>query len=111
MISPCGTTVLIEVEPVEETFEGSSVIVRPMKDTKREFGGRDIGRIIAFGPFCYKDFKITPEQWGCKVGDLVEFNRYDGKVPRLAEKNDKYKGYRLISDNDILAVYSEEAAP
>lgn len=114
MITPCGTTVLIEVEPVDETFENST-IVRPTKDTKREFGGRDIGRILAFGPYCYKDFKLDgkalePEQWGCKVGDLVEFNRYDGKVPRLAEKDDRYKNYRLISDNDILAVY-EDAQP
>lgn len=107
MISPCGTTVLVEVEPVEETYEGSS-IVRPHNETKREKGGRDIGRIIAFGPYCYQDWKITPEQWGCKVGDLVEFNRYDGKVPRLAEVNKQYENYRLISDNDIIAVYAEQ---
>jgi co-chaperonin GroES (HSP10) len=104
MIKPTGTCVLIEVEPVEEKSSGG-IVIASKSELKREFGGRDIGRVLAFGPYCYKDFGLTPEGWGVKVGDLVEFNRYDGKIPRLAEKDEKYKNYRLITDNDILAVY------
>lgn len=106
MIIPCGTTVLVEIEPVEDTYEGS-IIKRPMHETKREVGGRDIGKVISFGPYCYKDFGLDPEGWGVQVGDLVEFMRYDGKTPRLAEKDERYKNYRLINDNDIKAVYKE----
>lgn len=108
MIKPCGCCVLIEVEPVENTYEGTSLL-RPTHETKREFGGRDIGKIISIGPLAFKslDGCTSAEDWGVKIGDMVEFNRYDGKVPRLSEKDEKYKNYRLIHDNDILAVYEE----
>lgn len=107
MIKPCGTTVLVEVIPVEAKSKGG-IIMHSETSLRREFGGRDIGRVIAFGPLCYKDFNIDSEGWGAKVGDLVEFNRYDGKVSGFAEDNEKYKNYRLISDNDIIAVEDGE---
>jgi len=107
MIRPCGTTVLIEVEHVEAKTKGG-IIMHSQAELRREMGGRDVGRVISFGPLCYKDFNIDSAGWGVKVGDLVEFNRYDGKVPRLSEDNEKYKNYRLISDNDIIAVEDGE---
>ena len=103
-IIPCGTSILIEIIPVEETYEGS-MIQRPKSETKREHGGRDVGKIVSFGPYCYKDFKTDAKGWGAVEGDIVEFARYDGKIPRIAELFDKYKNYRLINDNDIKAVY------
>ena len=107
-MKPVGHYVLIDVAPVEEKSAGG-IIMNSQEDIERETKGRDIGRIIDFGPIAYKGFGgcTCPADWGVKVGDLVEFNRYDGKIPRLAEERKEYKHYRYINDNDIIAVLEE----
>jgi len=104
-IRPAGYYILVEVEPVAETHENSSIVMI-QDEQKREHGGRDIGTIIEFGPICFQGYADCkrPSDWGCKVGDLVEFNRYDGKTPRLAESNPELANLRIINDNDIIAV-------
>ena len=104
-IRPTGYYILVEVEAVEETHENSSIIMI-QDEQKREAGGRDIGTIVEFGPICFQGYADckTPKDWGCKVGDKVEFNRYDGKTPRLAESNPELANLRIINDNDIIAV-------
>lgn len=104
-IRPAGYYILVEVEPVEETHENSNIIM-VQDERKREAGGRDIGTIIEFGPICFQGYADCkgPADWGVKVGDKVEFNRYDGKTPRLAEIDPELANYRIINDNDIIAV-------
>lgn len=106
-IKPCGHWVLIEVTPVEEKSGGG--ILLPADQVKKEQGGRDIGKVVDIGPIAYKSLSGCngPHDWGVKVGDSVEFRRYDGKVPRLAEDNESLKNLRLIQDNDIIAVMEE----
>ncbi len=108
-IKPAGYFVLIEVEPVEETFANSSIV---MADDlrKREQGGRDIGTVVSFGPLAFKGFEgcESPEDWGVKVGDKVEFNRYDGKTPRVAELDKTLANLKIIKDNDIIAIVEDE---
>jgi len=103
-IKPTGYFVLVEVEPVDEKFAGSSFVM-PSDVYKKELGGRDIGTIKSFGPIAFKGFEgcDTPEDWGVKVGDKVEFNRYDGKISRAAEIDESLANFRLIKDNDIIA--------
>ncbi len=102
---PCGYYILVEVEPMAETHEGTAIIM-VQDERQREHGGRDIGRIKEIGPIAFKGFDNCkgPEDWGVKKGDLVEFNRYDGKIPRVAEINEDFKNYRVVLDNDIIAV-------
>lgn len=104
-IKPAGYYVLVEVEPRSKTYE-NSVIEMAVDDQKREHGGRDVGKIIAFGPIAFKGFENCegPEDWGVSVGDMVEFGRYDGKIPRHAEVDESCKNLRILIDNDILAV-------
>lgn len=105
-VKPCGTTILVEIIPVEDTYEGS-VIQRPTNETKRETGGRDIGRVLEIGAYAYKEWGLTHKDWGYEVGDVVEFKRYDGKAPRISETFDQFKNYRYITDNDIIGVYKQ----
>ena len=108
-IDPTGYFVLVEVIEVEETYENTSIIMA--KDERsRESGGRDIGHIKAFGPIAYKGFENcdSPADWGVKVGDMVEFRRYDGKVPRHAEMHEEMKNLRILLDSDIIAVVKEK---
>jgi co-chaperonin GroES (HSP10) len=104
---PVGIWVLIEVVPVEKTTPGGIVLPEDLVD--KEHAGRDIGKIVDFGPIAYKSLAGCdgPEDYGVKRGDLVEFRRYDGKMPRLAEQDESLKNYRLIQDNDIIAVMEE----
>ncbi len=112
-VKPCGTTILVEIIPVDDTFEGT-MIQRPVNDKTREEGGRDFGVVKEVGPYAYKDYKIlrgnkwepiNHSDWGYEIGDVIEFNRYDGKAPRISEVFPKFKNLRYINDNHIIAVY------
>lgn len=107
-IKPVGFKVLVEVSPVEEKSPGGIITSLP-NELERERKGRDVGKILAFGPICFQGYADckTPADWGVKIGDLVEFNRYDGKETRMAEVCPEMKNYRYINDNDIIAVIEE----
>jgi len=108
-IRPTGYHVLVKVDPVDEKIKGSSLYM-PKNEAKREHVGRDVGVIVEFGLRCYEGYEgcKSPADWGVKVGDRVEFRRYDGKVPRYAEEDESLKDFRLINDGDIIAVLESE---
>ncbi len=103
-MKPCGYYVLVKIAPVNMKSKGG-IIIGTETEKKREEGGRDIGRVVAVGPQAYKDVVQgcnSHQEWGFEVGSLVEFNRYDGKIPRIAEIDEKYKDYRIIIDKNII---------
>ena len=106
-IKPCGFQVLVEVEVMPEKSE-SGIILKTKKAFDREQEGHDVGHIVAFGKQCFKGFAEceTPNDWceGLAIGSLVEFRRYDGKIPR----HDEEGKYRCINDSDILMVIDNE---
>lgn len=105
---PTGFRILIEMNVVAKQVEEGSLKgfqLASDKEHEREENGHCIGKIIAFGPTCFLGYEgcrpdSAPADWGVKLGDMVEFNRYDGKIPL----NDEEKRYRLINDADILMV-------
>ena len=109
MLKPTGYYVLVRMEEVEQTTE-SGIIIATNKEHEREQGGHDVGVILAVGPTSYMGFEGIDdslpvqqrmEQYGVKIGDKVEFTRYDGKVP----SNPELKDCRLIKDEMILGAY------
>jgi co-chaperonin GroES (HSP10) len=111
-IRPTGFRVLIKIDPVEEVSAGG-IITMSMNEAKREHVGRDVGTVVEFGPTCYLGYEGCkgPEDWckGLKVGSSVEFNRYNGKESRYAERYEHLKDYRIINDGDIIAVLEDAA--
>jgi len=101
---PVGYYILVEMDKISEEIEEGALAGFQLdsKEVKREQHGHAIGTIKAFGPTCYKGFEgcESPDDWGVKVGDRVEFNRYDGKEC-LAEG---YEHFRLIPDSNIVAI-------
>jgi hypothetical protein len=117
----------------EKLIEGSELILAAPKTKKenkdlaeREQNGHDRGIVRAFGPTVFEGFRgidsemeyqepngpthirsttseERAEQYGVKVGDQVEFNRYDGKIPRETD----YANFRIIQDEHIIGVYDE----
>lgn len=109
-LKPTGYYILVKMEEVEITSEGG-IVLATANEHQREQNGHDVGTIVSIGPTAFCGFQgcdaETPDgraaQWGCAVGDKVEFNRYEGKVPRYEE----FQDYRIIQDAHIIGVIGE----
>ena len=111
-VKPLGYNVLVEIVPVQ-IKSSSGIILNSENEQKREHSGRDLAKVIAFGPLAYQGVGgtecKTPAEWGVAVGDIVELSaRYDGKFTRAKEYSDKYKNYRYVNDQDILGLAQGE---
>jgi co-chaperonin GroES (HSP10) len=113
-LKPTGYYVLIEMEEVsQKVTEGAlkGFVMSSNTEHEREQGGHDVGIVRALGPNAFAGYNgcdgetssERAEQWGCKIGDKVEFNRYDGKVPRYPD----YQNHRIIQDHHIIGVIEE----
>jgi len=108
---PLGHFVLVEQVEVHVMSAGGIALMTGNEE-KREKGAGAIAKILAFGPIAYKGFANCrgPEEWGVKVGDIVELSgRYDGKKTRMVDYNEKFGGLRYVNDDDIIGVISEQA--
>ncbi len=118
MIKPTGYYVLVKMEVIEkkdgDKIEGSNLIIaapKAQKDNRdlaeREQKGHFRGTIVSLGPTAWSGFQCCEgdtaekrsEQWGCKVGDTVRFQRYDG-----VDEGDEY---RLVQDAHIIGVIED----
>ncbi len=109
-VNPKGHHVLVEIIPVRFKSSGG-IILSSEKEAERERKGRDLARILAFGPTAYLGFEgcNCPEDWGVKVGEVVELSgRYDGKFSSVVEFDDCYKNLRYVNDSDIIGGLSDE---
>ena len=112
---PKMSQILIEMLPVEIKSAGG-VIINSENEQKREKGGRDIGYLRDVSPLAWcgvagctdETVDGRMKQAGISIGDLVEYKRYDGKTPRIAETHKEFDLYRLIMDTDILCVIKED---
>lgn len=105
-VKPLGHYVLVEILKVQ-TKSAGGIILGSEDELERERKGRDIAKIITFGPTAYKGFEgcDSPDGWGVKVGDIIELKtRYDGKFTRAGEYSKKYINYRYVLDNDIIGL-------
>ena len=115
-LNPAGYYVRVSIEDVDSKIQDGALkgfIMEKPEDDKRLQDGHDVGILEAVGPTSFTgmngiDEDLSPEQraeqWGVKIGELVQFNRYDGKVPRHEEEGN----YRIIQDQHLIGVYSDE---
>ncbi len=110
-IKPCGYYVLVKMEAVEQTVSDGALagfVLSSNDEHEREQSGHDVGTLVALGPTAFVGFQgvdgeaahIRAEQWGVSIGNKVEFNRYDGKIPSHPD----FKDYRIIQDAHIIGV-------
>lgn len=107
-IKPCGYFVLVDVTETEKVSKGG--IVLPEELTKKEQAVEETGTIVSFGPTafvgmrgCEDDSIPAYEQWGLKVGDKVEFKKYEGKKSYVPG----FDNYRYIPDTHIIGVIDD----
>ena len=89
-----GYRMVVQLDPISSTVEGSSFIEKPIATMEKEKHYRNEGVIVNAGEFCFDKY---PAAW-CKVGDRVIFARYAGEYIE-ADGND----YRIINDLDVMA--------
>ncbi len=107
-VRPAGYRLLIKKLDVEEKTE-SGIITMTADQKKRDEGGQNKGIIVAMGPVAFKGYRGAidlkgSEDWGCKIGDIIEFRRYDGQAPQL----EGYEDYFYINDEDVVAVHDKK---
>lgn len=104
MIIPAGYRVLVEQDPLEKTTEAGIVIV---SDEKLEKANINKGTLVAIGSTAWEAFgpNNTGRPWAT-VGDRVIFARYAGKA--VDDPEEPYKEYRIMNDEDIVAVITGE---
>lgn len=95
-----GYRLVVELDPIEETIEGS-VIVKAVETSNKEKYSRNEGTVIDIGEFAYDKY---PVRWVNK-GDRIVFVKYSGEYFETPEKD-----YRIINDLDVLAVLGQEGA-
>jgi len=111
MIKPTGYYVLVKMELVEQTVSDGALagfVIATKEEHQREQSGHDVGTLVALGPTAFNGFQgvvgtdavVRAAEWGVKIGDKVEFNRYDGKTPSHPD----FKDYRIIQDAHIIGV-------
>lgn len=105
---PVGYKILIEPIHIEERTRGGLYLPDQAIEAKEHL--RNVARVLALGPLCYKHKKFevdgVPQPPWCKVGDFISFNVYSGEKQLVRRKNGE-RGWvelRLINDDQVVAV-------
>ena len=120
-VKPTGYYILVKMEEIKKEIQDGALkgfVTTSSVEQEREQSAHDIGVIVDIGPAAYSGFQGVPMEdprgnpytaaqraayWGCKVGDKVEMNRYDGKNIHHPD----YEDHKLIQDAHIIAVLED----
>lgn len=109
---PKGWRILIKPIEVQERTEGGLYL--PEETKKAQEYLRYVGQVVAMGDLCYRHEKFrgegddprhVPAPW-CEVGDYVAHGQYSGQEV-LVKTEDGVEKYRLVNDDEILAVITD----
>lgn len=98
-ITPVGVSILVFPDQVEEVTE-SGIVVGTSQQVEREQLAQTDGVVVAISEYAFHD-EPKPR---CKVGDRVIMAKYAGMVRKGIDE----QTYRLIKDNDVVAVLEKE---
>lgn len=99
--TPCGWRILIEVSDIQNVTAGGIHIPDMAKSNERNL--TSVGKIVRLGNLAYNRPDLGMNDPWAAVGDHVIFGRYAGSRIELDGKE-----YRLMNDEEILAVIPEE---
>lgn len=100
-IKPVGTTVVVLPDPVEEKTAGGIIVATNQEYERLQMAQVD-GVVVSISPDAFNDLGESSPR--CKVGDRVIFAKYSGMIRKGKDDLE----YRLINDQDILAVLGED---
>ena len=100
-INPAGAKILVKPDVFMKSYQG--VIAIPDTVRERSQHAQTAGFVVKIGNTAYQQREFGNGVPWCKVGDRVAFARYGG----IAFKA-KGEQYRVIHDDDIVAVLDED---
>jgi chaperonin GroES len=100
MIKPAGHRLLVKPEQFQEKTAGGIFVPETTREKETKASMR--GVVVEIGPTAWKAFD-DGQPWAM-VGDTVIFAKYAG-----VEVRENGSEYRLINDEDIIAVYQKAA--
>jgi co-chaperonin GroES (HSP10) len=89
---------LTEVNKDYKKAEALGIIIPEHEDNKRAQAGVDKGVVVSIGATAYRDFHTEVP---IKVGDVVAFARYSGKVITDPATDEDFVA---LNDEDIVAI-------
>lgn len=110
-VRPAGWRIL--VEPVEVQRQTAGGILLAEESVKAQEYLRYVGKVVDMGELAYMDPKFRPHPnakatpW-CKVGDFIAHGKYAGQEV-IANVDGEQKRYRLLNDDEVLAVVKDPA--
>ena len=113
MLKACGHYLIVKLEPVcdEKVSSGGIVLTETISEKKRQQSGGQYAQVIDVGTNCWAGFTDSNGGWEawCKAGDRIMLARYSGQAFPVDDSTTKEEQreaelYRLIKDDDVLAV-------
>lgn len=101
-MQPLLYRLIVELEPINELQEGSTILTKPVDVIRREEQSRCRGRIIAKGPYAFSNHPNGQPE----VGDLILFAQFAGDFVKDRETG---KDYRVIDDLEVKAIIPSTA--
>lgn len=108
MLIPVTYRILVKQQKLENTSteykraEALGLVIPETQDKQRAQAGVDQGYVVAFGPTVFTEYGTENP---LKVGDLVAFAKYSGKILTDPDDNEEYVA---LNDADIIAIIKEQ---
>lgn len=103
-IEPLDVRVLVRPDPIEERTKGGIFLPDQVKEQEKYATVK--GTLVAVGVNAFAEARANPAFHAPKPGDRVMIAKYGGVVV----KGDDGEDYRVMNDEDIVAVLTGEAA-
>lgn len=101
-LRPTRYNLVVAIDVIGKTSAGGIII--PEQIQKREDSGADKGRVVAISPMAFKGADWGDEPDPPRVGDVILFQRYDGKEIEMADDTVKY---RVITDDAVKGIIAD----
>lgn len=94
-----------EIDPLYKRAASAGIhLAKDHEDYKRQEAGLDRGTVVQIGPTAFRDFNV---ECPIKVGDLVGFAKYSGKL--IADPENPENKYIVLNDEDVHIILKEAA--
>lgn len=104
-LSPVGYFMLLEERRAVTKTAGGILLAPETQDAQQYLC--QIGKVVAMGDQCYTHDAFHGNAWA-GLGDDVLFHKHSGiRIDLKGSKDDELIRYRLLKDNDIVAVVSD----
>lgn len=102
--TPAHFRIIVALDKVEETFEGSKIIMAKTNEDRDHLAqASDEGEIVAMGPACFNHGRFG-DKGHPVIGDRIRFKQYCGYGIHEVDDDGTKHNYIIINDDDFLTI-------